>query len=571
MAEESKIGRLKVRFLDILNFTTGVGGKPPVTPIDGEVAYDYESDDITVARVAENGNVVLKSTTKDLKQRFAQLEASGVFDNAEAFVLNRKIYRMYYDQNRQTVRLDPELRFEPLYRYYAIRHIEKNSDGNFSYLTGVKAIDGSGATYVVSNLVDLDLVPSESGDDSKVSKPAVGALMDVMYDGKNYAVEFYDKDRYLVNIIPFQAIAVKLADFDMTPDNAVVDMYVNTNRPNSDDGSACFIYQNESISNLDIRVFLKYADGRVRDVTHEMSQGGKLVLEGLSEIKSDVVTQPTDVPQKFTVRYFMIMSNAIISGGATPSGAAINPTTLSISKDINVYIKEDVYDVIEKIVPAASIVGNLTSGEEYIDLKMFGHYRSGVVRDITNFVQVNTKESNGTLITFNKKGIGLNQEVIVKVPQGHGEQFKIFSFMLWAPYNARYCVIDAADESALRLIAANPGSSLSSSQFTSFRLGSSLSGVTLEQLKALMKYNHPVRGEIIPTHFRVRSITDSRFLYTAYESAIPCSYLATQGKELTRHAPLLVEFMKITTNTQGVITEVFFTGAMVHYAELASV
>jgi len=561
----NRAGRLLLQLLDLKYYTEGINGEPPLIPIDGEFAYDYETGDVVVFRIDTNGNIKIESATKDLKERFRQLEVSGVFSNAEAFVVNRKIYRMYFDQIRNTIRLDPELRFEPIYRYYAVRKIEKNEQGFYEYVTGVKATGPMGE-YVVSNLVDMDLVPSESGDGSKVSKPCVGGLIDVMYNAKNYIVEFYDEDRILVNMIPFQAIAVKTADIDMTPDNAIIDIFVSTNRPYDDTGTAAFLYQYESIENLDIRVFVKYRDGRVRDISHERVQGGRLVIEGLDTIDTSVITAAGQTPQHFTVKYFMIASNDPVPPGG-------DPNTLTITKDVGVYIKEDVYDEVDDVVVAGYIEGDVVSGIDVnIKLTIFGVYKSGRIKDITNFILLDAINTNGVSIPFDPTQTGVVHKLRIRVPQGHANTYKTFVKYIEAPLNQRYCIEHNQSGQAIDVsfIVAKP-SVLPNPVFNHLIVGGNPRYIgDFASQYTLVDQNNVTHT---PNKFRVRSVFYNQYTYTDFidvSTNMQFAYvIPTSSLILTNTMPLLVEFAEVTTGPGGLIIDVKFTGAKVCYVTIS--
>ena len=262
-------GRLSMA-IHPLSYFTGADG---VKPFDGELAYDDNTFDIYIFNEKDDGTWTPKSRTREIQEYLDDLKRSGVFTAASAFVNNRKIYRFFFDQLNGVVRLDPELRFDPLYRYYAIRKTTLDEHGAYVYITGVTGENGEGNT-VVSSLVDMVEEDAESGDGTKVMKPEVGGLADVVTNGEIYVVEFYNASRELMNQQNYQAIAVRTADLDLAPDTAVTDMYIQTNQSYSGDDNAVYLYRGQDVGELEIETRLKYADGRTRSVSHEQTVGG---------------------------------------------------------------------------------------------------------------------------------------------------------------------------------------------------------------------------------------------------------------------------------------------------------
>jgi hypothetical protein len=324
-----------------------------VGPLHESLAYQDETKDLGIILEDELGNFIFYNTIKELRDYITDLKNSGIFTSAAAFVNNRKINRFYFDLSNGVVRIDPERRFEPIYRYYAIRDIELGPNGEYLYVTGVRG-EGSEENETFSNLVDMRIENSESGDGEQVSIPQVGGVVREINNGKTYIVEFYDASRTLVNIVPFQAIAVRVADLDLSPDTAVVDMYIMTNRPMETNEGACFLYRGETANSLEVRVYLKYADGRTRDITYENVINGRLVIQGLNELNTDSITTEGGETQKFSVVYNLIRNNASLpsSPNQTPEGAIINPQSLTITKDVEVFVLEDVFSNIEKVICA---------------------------------------------------------------------------------------------------------------------------------------------------------------------------------------------------------------------------
>jgi hypothetical protein len=553
-------GRLTLGFNKIGIYS----GTNAVAPFDGEGAIDEFGDLIIFSKQTDNSFKQL-NPINDIRLELASLKAAGIFDNAKAFVENRKIYRLYFDSLRSTVRIDPELTFNSLYRYYAIRQVELTTSGAYTYITGVvDSVSGS-----VSNLVDCNIVDNPSGDGTKVSVPQVGGLISSMTDGSNYVVEFYDTNRTLINNIVFQAIAVRSTDLDLSPDVAVTDMYITTNRPISGVSNACFLYQGESVNDLEIRVYLKYADGRSRDITSEQTEGGRLVISGLDEISTAVVNAVTDTNiQSFTTTYTLIRSNASLPDTTTntTNGATINPASLTISLTTKVYINADVSAIVDKILVAGYVTTN--AGKKTINLKYYGHYDAGFIYEITNMITY-----VGTSPVLTEAGIGVIQTLVVQVPYGNASNYKQFSFTILVPTGSDYCIINSQNAYFIYADASSNGSGHYSGRFTQFKTYSETNqvfqDVTLASLLTANTYT-PVSGSTItPNYIRVRDASNSQYLYTTYISdANLIYYTVTPGEELYTDKPLVVEFLYVVLDGNGVATSVFVTGAITVYTKI---
>lgn len=541
------------------------------TPYDMEGCVDPATGDLIIFKKETDNSFTKLNPTAALRTLIQNLDSSGVFDNAEAFIMNRKIYRMFFDQLRQTVRIDPELRFDSLYRYYAIREIQTDINGGFVYLTGVSELDELGNVIIISNLVDMNIIPSDSGDGSYVSEPQTGGLIGTMVDGKDYIVEFFDSSRILVNRLSFQAIAVRATDLDLSPDMAIVDMMVTTNRAVDGVENACFLYRGESTSALEIMVFLKYADGRIRDITYEQVEGGRLTITGVESLVSDEVTPPgTPIEnlQHFTVTYQMIRTNASLpdTQQTTPSGSLLDPASLTISKDISVMIEEDVYADIDKVIVAGYVTEPIP-GTRLINIKYFGLYTSGAIHDITNIVQyVSAPPITGD------SGIGINQNITIRVPYGNAGLYKNFNFTLLAPIGQKYCIIDSHDYRILYHNPSDNNSGSASGRFTGFAIGTTpISATDLQTLFSLMTYT--VNGTVhTPNYIRIRGIENPTYQYlnTAYVNNLASAYyILTSGDIMFTDKPFLVEFLEVTFDGE-IAVDVFSTGALVHYARLSS-
>ena len=557
-------GRLSMA-IHPLSYFTGADG---VKPFDGELAYDDETFDIYIFSEKNDGTWIPKSRTREIQEYIDDLKRSGVFTAASAFVNNRKIYRFFFDQLNGVVRLDPELRFDPLYRYYAIRKTTLDEHGAYVYITGVTGENGEGNT-VVSSLVDMVEEDAESGDGTKVMKPEVGGLADVVTNGEIYVVEFYNASRELMNQQNYQAIAVRTADLDLAPDTAVTDMYIQTNQSYSGDDNAVYLYRGQDVGELEIETRLKYADGRTRSVSHEQTVGGRLTILGLDDLNTDTVTAEGEDPQTFEIVYQLVRTNASMGTSTSQSetGATISPASLTISKTIKVYIIEDIYNELVKIIPAGYIADAAT-GNPKIVIKFFGHYSNGSVNDITNITQY---ADDKVLIN---NSFGVTQNLKVSVPYGNAGLTKTLSFSITVPTydQASQNPVAISNEAPRFITFDNTATSggLYSGKFTSFEVYNNATGnyETLDY-QAMLARDDVRLGSHVPTHIRVRDVIDPKYTFTDIVDASSGAYFSTigSGHEISKDRALLVEFFELTMDEGGRAVSAFTTGALVFYAK----
>ena len=557
-------GRLSMAIHPLSYFT----GEDGVKPFDGELAYDDITFDIYIFNEKDDGTWTPKSRTREIQEYLDDLKRSGVFTAASAFVNNRKIYRFFFDQLNGVVRLDPELRFDPLYRYYAIRKTTLDEHGAYVYITGVTGENGEGNT-VVSSLVDMVEEDAESGDGTKVMKPEVGGLADVVTNGEIYVVEFYNASRELMNQQNYQAIAVRTADLDLAPDTAVTDMYIQTNQSYSGDDNAVYLYRGQDVSDLEIETRLKYADGRTRSVSHEQTVGGRLTILGLDDLNTDAVTAEGEDPQTFEIVYQLVRTNASMGTSTSQSetGATISPASLTISKTIKVYIIEDIYNELVKIIPAGYIADAAT-GNPKIVIKFFGHYSNGSVNDITNITQY---ADDKVLIN---NSFGVTQNLKVSVPYGNAGLTKTLSFSITVPTydQASQNPVAISNEAPRFITFDNTATSggLYSGKFTSFEVYNNATGnyETLDY-QAMLARDDVRLGSHVPTHIRVRDVIDPKYTFTDIVDASSGAYFSTigSGHEISKDRALLVEFFELTMDEGGRAVSAFTTGALVFYAK----
>lgn len=541
--------------------------KDPLVALTNETAWD--SNNIPwIARVNESGKIVWRSGVKEMYDVFMNLKELGVLDAATAFGINGKIYHLFFDATKKWVGLNPQLVFDTVYRYYAIRSMTKNDDGGYDYFTATYAKNQNNTLTLLNNFVDMDRIDSPSGDGTKVSKPRQAKLNGNMVNGGKYVVEFYDDDCMLVGTEVFQAVSVRALEYSLTPDKSVIGMVVKPNNEEVEEDS-CFVYSNDDPTQvLNFRVFLKYADDSLVDVSDQRYTTGRLVISGLDKIETTKITGPEDEPQTIDITYYLAKDNSDLTTGELPEGGNADVGTFSITKKIKVYVKESLYDDIEKITPAGWINFPAGNPNQKIMVKLFGLYKSGVVKDITNFVSTNDRFSgfgsgtsiydrNNNAFYADSKYIGaLPETVIVKVPQAKGSTLKSFTFKIETSSSHRRLIIDNEGSVFIRF---NPTTKIMKFDGTQ----------TVQRIKELNTYTV---GETViePTHFTVRSAIDPSSTLAKnipIEQALTgFTYAGVIDDVMVSDYPLIVEFFKIEQDS-GMISSIYSTNASRYYAQ----
>lgn len=570
IVKNEKVGRVVVQFADMDKYDSEKYVDPLVM-LSNEICVDKDNI-LWVSRVDETGKLVWRSAMKEMYDMFKNFENLGILDSAYAFGINGKVYNMLFDSAKKWVGINPELNFEPIYRYYAIREMYRNEDGGYNYLTGIYAKNPlNNQMELLTNRVDMDRVPASSGDGRTVSKPRQASLIGKMEHGGKYVVEFYDDDNVLRGTEVFQALAVKSLEYALAPDKCITGLIV---KPNNEgvEANTCFLFTNDVASEaLSFRVFLKYADDSLVDITAHQYTTGRLVIDGLDAIETTRVTGPDDEPQKVRITYYFTKDNSNIQDGELAESGDVDVGTLSITQEIKVFIKESLYDDVVKVVPAGWITYPNTNPNQKIFLKLFGVYKSGVVKDISNFVSTNNRFSGFASGTSKYDSVtngyyadsqyigGLPESPIVRVPQGRGTTMKSFTFRMETSTSHRRLVIDNESSVFLKFNSTTKRMTFDNTQ-------------TLERIKELNSYEYE-NSFLAPTHFTVRSVLDPSAVLARnvpIENALTgFIYTSVLDDVLASDYPLLVEFMKIDI-VDGMIDKVFSTNCSRYYAQKVS-
>lgn len=555
-------------------------GTNAATPKEGTLAYDEEFNIYVAHEVPpKSGHWEWTSKTFNIQKFLDNLSASGLFEASAAFVNNRKILRFYYDPDNGVVRLNPDLRFDSSYRYYAIRNITRGDNGGYSYITGESSQDGN----IVASLVNMDLVDSVQGDGGQVSKPATGKLFGDVTDGNAYIVEYYDINRTLIDVESYQAVKVRTADTDLCPDTAIKDLLVHCNQ---EANGAIFLHQGQSVDELAIQVSLDYGDDLHKDISHEETNGGRLVIQGLDEIDTSTLTADGAEQQSIIVSYTMIRSNASYASSSsykTNSGAVIAPSSNTIYKEIPVNIIESENTDLVKVIPVGYIVteqentydsgGNVIGTLEVnrIKIKFFGLYSNGTLYDITNLCSI--------LSGFSDTNIKNSQNIQVSVRLGYNQYISnTYQFTVYPPgtttstggqelASSNRVTFVQNVTNRITFDTTKTAGGIYSGAFTGFKINQNV--VAPANLLGMEDVKF---GDIVPNYIRIRDAKDPSFYYTDIVQPSDNIFYKTNSEHLlTNDTPILIEFYYITIDSASNKTiNVFVTGAVSYFAENAS-
>ena len=628
-----------------------------VAQVEGELAMDSNGHLGTFEKNT-SGALEFTSASKAVDDRLTKLDRDNLFTNVADYRLHKTIYRGYYDSNRLEVSLDPELTFPKTYTHWAIRSMTANSNGGFDYYTGLNNADGSFKTH----MIDMSIT-------NEKSTPKMGKLKrsPIMSDGE-YVVTFYEGTT-LVRTVVFHFISVYSASLALTPTTAVKSLVIRTNRPYQNKDNACYIYEDEDPKAvLTVQVLLEYADGSLKNVTHE--KGSKLTITGLFaraegstvgiDIKKKTEFDKPSTIQKFKTSYSLIRDNSdpipgqnhgslftvqqsnvkherfgykleyneatdtetitittkdsndkdvsttytrkrktnpnqiteIVTGGTNKTGIAIidpatatektqiaksvwklgenitnandkvyiwkfdgsyiNTASLTIERDVDVYVLENVLREINSILPVFYLKPGTPNNTKIVIYKIFGLYEDYSLVDITNVaavenfsssvpstnipmnvvIKVNQRKNNAAMTTrsFNVQVSYPNgTDVTVTQPTGQSQ------------YTMRYTQAAGVNTGKAKIVRLNK---------TSFPNSSAIS-------------DENKRGQLAPSHFRIIDLNKKAF---SGSSATPYLPITDAISEFTwntiasnpmpdKTIPLVIEFVSHEKDSTGKITQ----------------
>ena len=503
----------------------------------------------------EEGRKIKISKMKEMFDIYRNLANMGVIQNAEAFKLNGRIFNFMFNNDKMALRLNTELDIYNEYKYYSVRKIERNEEnGDYIYITGVTETGEDGVLKEISHMANIVTI-----DGRPIPSPA--RMINPCTDGDRYIVDFYDAARTPVASNVFFARSVKSLDYSLSPDMAIRDLVVVTDRPYED---GCFLYQNEDPNNLIIRVGITYADGATVDITEEGQTTGRLIYTGRDTIDTSSITSSADNAQEITVTYYLSTDNSQPIDRDDLQSIILDPNTMCLTKPLKVYIKEDLYDpIIDMTLHGYKKVAAGEGVTDIFQIKVYAHYKSGIMRDITPVMDSNRFVTTAKF-KYNEESGCLESTKILsqfvvncKVPQGRSTALfsKVFNCE-FVEYNKRMNINNVEG-------GFDPQDSAKFTLFNSSQNKMRLSETdTLTSLKETYSYKYELDKEeyLIPTHVIVRSGLNPNIIYSGHslaDSYSPLddpngviSYTIPQSNLILEDMPLLVEFYYISTDDE---------------------
>ena len=519
---------------------------------EGEIAVD---DDGNFGLYRKQGEkLVWQSRMKELAEIIENLEDLGILKNARAFAANANVNNLYFDNSKKLVNLNPNRLYRKSIRYYAIRSQLKNDNDEYEWITGIMGANEYGEETLLTPLANMSSTSRIiNGETVTLSEPVEGTLIRDMVNGETYTVIFYDADRRVIGSDQYDAVSVSSQAGLLAPNTAITDLVVESSRIGPDDDST-YLYVGESAANIALRVFVKYADGRTMEVTSESFGNGRLVIEGLDSITTEYATDDDHLPFELTIKYYLVDDNSNISN-------------TSLTKLFKVYVKEDVYDSLLNIIPAGVINGEHNLPTTKVQLKLFGLYQSGSVRDITPLTKV-----DGRLVGYDNAVYNSNSdtwdaintmintgshEIICKIPQGIANVIKQFRFTYETQTSHRRFIINSLNTKFINFNAYTGKMSFEDN----------VSSVSLQTENEFVNEDG---SKISPTHFSIKSAMNPEAIFVdkiSLDTIRSFTYNTATGRQPYSDMPLIIEFCKLTEGGDGVTTSVFITNAALYYAK----
>lgn len=534
-------------------------------PHDGEIARDTEGNIGIWVKNKVSKQFDFISVTKDLKDIVSQLSEMGVLKNAQAFATNSVINNMMFDNERGIVNLNPDKIYDRAIRYYAVRSSETNLNGEYEWMTGIMGRDDYGVEQLTTQFIDMMEDRREINGEVVIrSKPRTGNLIRDMVDGESYVVVFADANRKIFAQDVYQAISVTSQAGIIAPNTAIKGLVLETSRIGPEDNST-FLYVGESAANIVLRVFLRYADNSTYEITQEQISNGRLVIEDLDNINTEIPTDDTNLPFELVIKYYLLDDNSPKT--EADDGSYISESANYISTTCKVYVKESITDNLVSIQPVGYITGEYSLPETKIQLKLFGLYQSGTRRDITSLTKTPDRISgfdNAAYNSHKNAWDGSNSlintgshDIIVKIPQGKTSALKSFSFNYETSTSHRRLIINGENSKFIKFNAYTGKMSFEET-------------VSSSALAIMNSFSNANGSKIVPTHFTIRSAIDPDITYAvkiALENIKSFSYDTANGLLPFTDMPLLIEFCKIVEASEGVTSSVFVTNLALYYAK----
>lgn len=338
----------------------------------GEPLIDRDTGDFYVK--CNNGEV--RSRTANIENIINAALDSDINIMAYAYNTNKRVYRLFFDENM--VRLDTNLILDSSCHYYRIRSY---SDDLVYYLATLTPIRET------------------------------GALILPMKNNELYFVEFYNHRKELISMLPFsgKASISFIVEDTIIKNLSRIEIYTNKD----------FLYQNEDIKSLMIKVIAIYEDDTEKDITEynnvSITHNINNAVIGDYEINASFIYDLEDNLVMNTSKQFQVVKDVYAS-----------------IKDLIVYPK--------KIV-------NLNDGSREIRLKIVLYYEDGTTKDVSDECIVSNFDDE----LFNEE-----QMITVKVNAGHvGVEEFVIKFKVDDDGGASEHILYFNDENILELYERN--------------------------------------------------------------------------------------------------------------------
>jgi hypothetical protein len=318
---------------------------------------------------------------------------------------------------------------------------------------------------------------------------------------------------------------------DLTSDTGITQMIVATTRVMPGLNDATFLYRDESIAQIVFNIYLVFADGTTRNVTHELTNGsGRLQVTGLDLIDTAVVTG-NNIPRKFTVTYYAINGDGTLN--------VVN----NIYKDIDVFVIDDETAMVDSFIPVY-YVDSINLGGALVR-KYFTVRDNGTIADVTGSLKSTSAVVNS---------IDVEQPITTVMNLGITGQIET---------TYQYTVRESGINPVKVGISLGHGG-FSHNEVSGINLNTSMGTATLASSNganpAAIKLANRNSNGVEPTHFNVRNVSGSHNFTTAMLTIESYqNFVFTEGgsadKRINATIPVLIEFLRVTTNG-GVTTSV---------------
>lgn len=290
----------------------------------GEIAVDRDTGDFYV--INNDGEAISRTTS--LEQKILEVMSNDINSMTYLTNRNRRVYRLFFNDNY--VRLDANLILDDSCFYYRVREVGDNVIYNTTTLAPVGINRNE---FVVSDLIAVS-------NAAPIIRPLV--------DNEIYFVEFYNKNKEMISMLPFSAKAAIYFDRSDDDEKIVSGIKITTNKD--------IMYINENISSLIVKVFAVYDDGSEREITDH------------STVDVDLSNLDTSVIGDYTINATWIYD--LDNGLATTASY-----TISVSM-------ETVYSISDLIVVPKKIF-SLNDGSKEIRLSVIAYFVDGTIEDVT--------------------------------------------------------------------------------------------------------------------------------------------------------------------------------------------